>query len=114
VRADPAFTGQILDNLVSNAVKYAPVNSTITVSVSREAGLGVVSVADQGPGIPPGKQDELYKKFSKIGNKPTGGEQSVGLGLSIVRQLVIMMGGEIQCISEPGNGARFLVKLPLL
>jgi signal transduction histidine kinase len=109
ISADGAFLQQIFDNLMSNAIKYSPIGSEISIKTWSEGDKSYLSISDQGPGIPNDKKDELYKKFSKIGNRPTGGEQSVGLGLSIVKQLVEMMGGEISCKSEPGKGSEFIV-----
>lgn len=113
VRADLAFTSQILDNLVSNAIKYSFPGTVIRVTVDAQNGFAYFRISDQGPGIPSDKMGELYKKFSKIGNKPTGGESSVGLGLSIVKQLVERMHGRIECESEPGVGTTFTVYFPL-
>lgn len=109
IAADGTFLQQIFDNLMSNAIKYSPIGSEIKVRTWTNDGKNYLSITDQGPGIPSDKKDEVYKKFSKIGNRPTGGEQSVGLGLSIVKQLVEMMGGEISCKSEPGVGSEFIV-----
>lgn len=114
VKADLAFTSQILDNLVSNAIKYSDPGTNIRVEVDEHEGFAYFRISDQGPGIPPDKMGELYKKFSKIGNKPTGGESSVGLGLSIVKQLVEKMHGRIECESEPGVGTTFTVFFQLV
>lgn len=113
VLADPTFTGQVLDNVLSNAIKYAPIGSEITVQLHRNEKEGGVTITDEGPGIPEDKMNELYKKFCKIGSIPTGGEVSTGLGLSIVKQLLNMMGGDIRCESRPGEGASFTVVLPV-
>lgn len=114
VRADISFTSQILDNLVSNAIKYSPPGTKITVTVDQMDEYAYFKISDQGPGIPDDKKSELYKKFSKIGNKPTGGESSVGLGLSIVKQLIEKMGGRIECDSVMGQGTTFTVYFPLI
>lgn len=113
VMSDPALTSQVLDNLLSNAIKYSPKGSIVTLRVGKNNGRGFVSIADQGPGISKENQEKLYRKFSRIGTTPTGGEVSIGLGLSIVKQLLDMMNGEIKCESELGKGTEFTVYLPL-
>lgn len=113
INADSRLTSQILDNIISNAIKYSPAESVITIESGIDSTKGYFSVRDQGVGIPKEKQSDLFQKFSKIGTKPTGGEVSVGLGLSIVKKLLDMMEGEIFCMSEAGSGATFIVKLPL-
>jgi signal transduction histidine kinase len=72
----------------------------------------MLSVADQGPGISLDDQAKLYQKFQKLSNKPTGGESSTGLGLSIVKRLIERMGGKIECESSEGAGATFTIELP--
>ncbi|SMO69149.1 sensor histidine kinase [Gracilimonas mengyeensis] len=113
ILADLSLTEQVLDNLISNAIKYSPLSSSIKIIVGKNGEFGTVTVQDQGPGITKADQKKLYQKFSQINTKPTGNEVSTGLGLSIVKQLVEIMDGDIWCESEPGNGAAFTVKLPL-
>ncbi|MEX0660145.1 MAG: ATP-binding protein [Balneolaceae bacterium] len=113
VLADPSLIVQVLDNIISNAVKYSFEGSEITISIDRKTGAGMVTVKDQGAGISKENQKKLYSKFSQIGTKPTGGEVSIGLGLSIVKKLLIMMNGEIHCDSELGHGTAFTISLPL-
>lgn len=114
VIADSSLFSQILDNLLSNAIKYSPLGSTITIKTGMQKNKGLVAVTDQGPGISEEKQSQLYRKFSRVGNTPTGGEVSTGLGLSIVKQLVEMMDGSIECDSSPGKGTTFTVYMPLV
>ena len=113
VFGDVSLTAQVLDNLISNAVKYSPFGSVITIQFEALDGYGAVTVIDQGPGIPAGKQHELFRKFSKIGSKPTGGEVSTGLGLSIVKKLARMMGGDVEYLPEVTAGAAFRFILPI-
>tara|TARA_R100001143_G_scaffold63597_1_gene73272 strand:+ start:13622 stop:16780 length:3159 start_codon:yes stop_codon:yes gene_type:complete len=110
--SDPLLTSQIIENLLSNAIKYSPFGSEITIGIQAVDSRGEIYVRDEGPGIPKDKQDQLFKKFSKIGSKPTGDEVSIGLGLSIVKQLAEMMNGEVRCESESGIGSTFYVNLP--
>ena len=73
----------------------------------------LVTVREQGPGINAEDQKKLFQKFTRLTARPTGGEGSTGLGLSIVKRLVDAMGGNIQCQSTPGDGAVFIVRLPI-
>lgn len=111
--ADPSLSAQVLDNLISNAVKYSPHGSNIQVSIQQKNKHGSITVKDQGPGISEEDQKKLFKKFTRLSTKSTGGEISTGLGLSIVKQLVEMMDGKVTCESKPGQGAAFSFTLPL-
>ena len=112
VRADRGASVQVLDNLISNALKYSPPGSRIHVNVGQNNGYGIVEVRDQGPGISAADQKRLFRKFTRLSAKPTGGESSNGLGLCIVKRLVENMGGEVECRSEPGSGSTFVVRFP--
>lgn len=111
--ADRSALNQVLDNLISNALKYSPADSTITVDVEPgPSGKLMLRVRDQGPGITAAEMPRLFQKYACLSARPTGGEQSTGLGLAIVKQLVIAMGGTVRCESAPGGGAVFVVELP--
>jgi len=111
--ADRSALRQVLNNLVSNAVKYSPYDRKITVEVDAGAEKKlVIRVRDQGPGITPDEMPRLFQKYVCLSARPTGGEQSTGLGLAIVKQLVTAMGGTVRCESTPGEGAVFIVELP--
>ena len=103
---------RILDNLISNAIKYSPKNSSVIISTKQKNGNILISVRDQGPGISPAEQQKLFKKFSKLSNKPTGNESSTGLGLYIVKKICSTMNGSVRCESEAGCGSTFIVELP--
>ena len=116
VQADAAATTQILDNLVSNAIKFSPASRPVVVRVV--AGNGKpdtehisVEVQDAGPGLSEEDQRRLYGRFAKLSATPTGGESSSGLGLAIVRQLADAIGGELVCRSKLGEGATFSLSL---
>ncbi len=109
---DPARARQVLDNLISNAVKFSPPGAHITVRVERLLSDWRVSIADQGPGIQPQERQLLFQKFSRLSTKPTGGEKSTGLGLIIARQLIEAHGGRLGVDSEPGRGATFWFTVP--
>jgi two-component system sensor histidine kinase/response regulator len=110
---DAAKMQQVVDNLLSNAVKYSPPGSTITVeflSAEKQCSFGV---KDQGPGIPEGERDKLFKDFGRLSVKPTGGEKSTGLGLAICRKIVEAHHGTIVAENLPHGGCEFRVALPL-
>ena len=110
--ADPRRLRQVMDNLISNAVKFSPPGSTVRVMVEREEVGWRLSVADQGPGITPEDRRKLFQDFARLSARPTGGEQSIGLGLAITRRVVEAHGGQLGVDSEPGQGATFWVWLP--
>jgi signal transduction histidine kinase len=112
IRADRSASIQILDNLVSNAIKFSPPGSTVQITARKEFGFGRVSVTDQGPGISEEDQKKLFRKFTRLSARPTAGESSNGLGLSIVKRLAESMSGNISCTSALGQGATFTLRLP--
>jgi signal transduction histidine kinase/Tfp pilus assembly protein PilF len=103
---------RLLDNLISNAIKFSPPGKNIIVKAETEEQVIKLSVSDQGPGFSKEDKKDLFKKFKRLSALPTGGESSTGLGLAIVKQLVDQLGGEITLISEPASGATFEVVLP--
>ncbi|WP_343612594.1 HAMP domain-containing sensor histidine kinase [Novosphingobium sp.] len=100
---------QILLNLVGNAIRYSPENSTIIVDLSRDEGFARVAIADQGPGLSPEDQPRVFEKFERLGRSGDGGS---GLGLYISRRLARAMGGELSVVSVKGEGACFLLDVP--
>ncbi|WP_316415437.1 sensor histidine kinase [Mesoterricola silvestris] len=109
-RADPMRLGQLLENLVSNAVKFGPPDSEVRVEARLEGEVLAFAVADQGPGI--GGQD-LPRVFERFFRAPaTRAVPGTGLGLSIVKHLAVLMGGEVDVASELGHGATFTFRLP--
>lgn len=111
-RIDPARLSQVFDNLISNAVKFSHPDTTITISAKSTPSSVVISVRDQGQGIPYSEIPHLFEKFAKISVKATGGEKSTGLGLNIVKQIVAAHGGTVDVESEVGKGSVFRVNLP--
>jgi len=116
VYADEQALQQVLDNLVSNAIKYSPHSKTVFVRVKSSPEAVRVEVQDEGPGISAEDMQKLFGKFARLSAQPTGGEHSTGLGLSIVKKLVEAMQGRVWCESEVGDGLRtgatFIVELP--
>jgi signal transduction histidine kinase len=113
VHTDAAGTLQILDNLISNAVKYSPPNTTVYVHLVPEQDSAFVMVRDEGPGISEEDQKKLFQKYSRLTARPTAGESSTGLGLSIAKRLAQVLGGDILCRSALGAGTTFSLRLPL-
>ena len=103
-----------LRNLIDNAIRYSPEDTTVGVGLRERDGLVQISVTDQGPGIAPDEQDRIFERFYRIDaarSRHTGG---TGLGLSIVKHVVANHGGEITLWSQPGQGSTFTVRLPML
>jgi signal transduction histidine kinase len=113
VPTDSAAILQILDNLISNAVKYSPHNTTVHVHLMPEKDHALVLVRDEGPGISDEDQKKLFQKYCRLSARPTGGESSTGLGLSIAKRLAQVLGGDILCRSALGAGTTFTLRLPL-
>jgi PAS domain S-box-containing protein len=112
VVADVNLATGILANLLSNALKYSPAGSPVALDVFADGDRVVTTVADQGPGIPPGDRERIFEKFTRLGDHLTRPQQGVGLGLYIARRSLDEMGGEIWCDETPGGGARFGFSLP--
>ena len=104
---DNMMVRQILENLVSNAIKFSPLGHRVTLKVEERDGKAIVEVKDQGPGFTEHDKELMYAKFQRLSAIPTDGESSLGLGLSIVKKYTEQMNGEISLISERGNGACF-------
>ncbi len=109
-RVDANIMLQVLENLVSNAVKYSPPGKNIFVRLVHSADSVRCEVQDEGPGLSAEDQKKLFGKFARLSAKPTGGEHSTGLGLSIVKKMVEAMNGRVWCESELGKGATFTVE----
>jgi two-component system, sensor histidine kinase and response regulator len=103
---------QVISNLVSNAIKFSPPETTVYLRTQRCGDLTRVYVCDEGPGIAPEDQGKLFREFGKGKARPTGGEASHGLGLWIVQQIVQLMGGQAGVESQIGQGARFWIEIP--
>jgi two-component system, sensor histidine kinase and response regulator len=112
VLADPARFAQALGNLISNAIKYSPFNSTVRIWTTQENGQVYVCVADEGPGIPADERDKLFTQFGTLSTRPTDGESSTGLGLWIVRHVINLQGGEAGVECPPEGGSVFWVQMP--
>jgi len=105
---------QVLNNLISNGIKFSHPGTTVEVVTSKREKEVVVSVRDEGQGIPADEIDKLFIPFENLSVKSTGGEQSTGLGLAIVKRIVEGHGGRIWVQSERGIGSNFSFSLPLV
>ena len=112
VIADTQRLVQVLGNLVSNAIKYSPYDSEVTIVTTSQDGCGVIMVADAGPGILTEERDRLFQEFGRLSTRPTGGESSSGLGLWIVKQLIEAQNGTVGADFPKAGGSRFWVALP--
>jgi signal transduction histidine kinase len=115
VYSDALYIRNILDNLVSNAIKFTPPGPPehkVTMRLDKMAGGYCIEVEDEGPGFTEEDKVRMFHRFTKLSAAPTRGENSTGLGLSIVKRLVGSLGGRIQLESELGHGALFRIVLP--
>jgi two-component system sensor histidine kinase/response regulator len=110
---DSSKIGQVLNNLLGNAIKFSPPGSTITVEQEFTTRQCAITIQDQGPGIPERERDKLFKDYSRTSVKPTGGETSTGLGLSICHKIMVAHGGAIRTENLPGGGAKFRITFPV-
>lgn len=104
---------QVLNNLISNAIKYSYPDTTIHIEVARQGNFVVTKVIDQGQGIPEDEMPYIFKAFQRASVKPTAGEKSTGLGLAITKRIVEGHQGEIGVESQVGKGSTFYFKLPI-
>ncbi len=115
VSVDPGQAGQIITNLVGNAIKYTPEGGKISVDVASEGSDAVIRVKDTGPGIPPDGLASLFAPYQRLPGEQVKTIQGTGLGLTIVKAMVQANGGSVIAESEgmPGRGSTFVVRLPI-
>jgi signal transduction histidine kinase len=111
VKSDFELLYQVLENLLTNAIKFSPVGKTIYLRTSASPGKFHFEIQDEGPGFTKDDKNKLYSNFAKLSAKPTGNEHSTGLGLSIVKKLCDILEAEIKLESEPGKGAKFIITI---
>ena len=112
VLADRSALAQVLDNLLSNAIKFSAYDKQINITVRPIVTGAECLIRDQGPGFSAEDKTRMFRRYGRLSARPTGGEPSTGLGLSIVKKLVHAMNGELTCESSSGEGATFSVRLP--
>ncbi|HPM30396.1 MAG TPA: tetratricopeptide repeat-containing sensor histidine kinase [Chryseolinea sp.] len=113
VFTDKILVKRILQNLTSNALKFSPAQKVVTLKAQCDGTQVTFEVIDQGPGFTEMDRQKIYGKFQKLSARPTGGESSNGLGLATVSMLVKKLQGSIELNSTPGEGAAFIVRIPL-
>jgi PAS domain S-box-containing protein len=115
IESDDNILNRILDNLMSNAIKFSPKGKNIYLSglLNKENRTVEITVKDEGQGFSPEDQEKAFKRFQKLSARPTAGENSTGLGLAIVKRFTTMLGGKIILTSESQKGAEFKIILPL-
>jgi signal transduction histidine kinase len=109
---EKTFLLRILDNLVTNAIKFSKPGKKIRIGLEADAKGATISVEDEGPGLSAEDHAKLFKKFQRLSARPTAGETSTGLGLAIVHALVMRLRGDIHATSKPGEGTTFYVWIP--
>jgi two-component system sensor histidine kinase EvgS len=111
VSGDARALHQVVDNLISNAIKFSPLNSRIVLRVRRWNEFVRLEIEDEGPGVAAEEKERIFAKYVRGSARPTAGEKSTGLGLAIVRQLITAMNGRVWCDPAPGKGTIFVVVL---
>lgn len=112
INSDKVYLSRILDNLISNAIKFSDPGNPVILKVGRAEGYTFISVKDFGQGFTEEDKQNIYKKFTKLSAQPTAGESSNGLGLAIVKTLVDRLDAEIELETEIDKGSEFVVKFP--
>jgi two-component system sensor histidine kinase/response regulator len=105
--------GQAIDNLITNAIKFAPIGSNVYLSLRQNGELIDFSVTDEGPGIPREEQHLLFSEFHRLSIRPTAGETSTGLGLAIAKKIIEAHNGMIEFETQEGMGSTFSLILPV-
>jgi signal transduction histidine kinase len=114
LNCDPDRLREAVDNLLSNAIKYSPNGGRIELSMSGDKEFTVILVKDEGAGLSQEDLGRLFGRFQRLSAKPTAGESSTGLGLSIVKRIVELHGGTVAAESDgPGRGSTFMIRLPM-
>ena len=112
VRIDSLKLMQVINNLISNAIKFTPDNGVIEVDIRDQQHTVLIIISDNGIGIPTEMQPYLFDRFTKARRRGLRGEEPVGLGMSIIKTLIELHGGKITFESEEGIGSRFFIEIP--
>ncbi len=113
ILADELRLLQVLDNLIGNAIKFSPAKTHVVISTSADNEQILCEVADEGPGLSLQDQAHLFQPYQSLSNKPTGNEQSTGLGLAICKELIALHQGDIGARNNPEGGATFWIRVPI-
>ena len=108
---DKKLMSRVLDNLISNAVKFSPSNTKIKIAIESDSDALHFHVEDEGPGIPENEFDKLFKEFGRTSNQPTAGESTSGIGLFVTNRIIQRHGGTISVENRSPKGTRFTVTL---
>lgn len=111
--SDKNYISRVMENLLSNALKFSEPGKEVNIRITSEDNKVKIAVQDQGPGLNDDDLKNLYQKFRKLTPRPTGGESSQGLGLSIVKILSECLGGDVVCDSTVGAGSTFTVTISI-
>jgi two-component system sensor histidine kinase KdpD len=112
VQADAGLLDRVLGNIAENAVRYQPADSPVTVRASRVADRVEIRVTDNGVGVPPDEQEQIFRPFQRHGDAPAGDGRGLGLGLAVARGLTEAMGGRVTAEPTPGGGLTLVITLP--
>lgn len=113
IRVDPVRLEQVISNLLTNAIRHTPSGSGISVTIKKDEGGLVISVADAGEGIAPEDLPHVFERFYRSGSSRSRSEGGTGLGLAIVKQMVEAHGGKVWVESKIGKGSIFSISLPV-
>lgn len=114
VNADQYRIQQVIENFVSNAIKFSEKGSKAVIRTRAEPEAAVVEVSDTGPGLTEEDMQKLFIKYARLSNKPTGGEKSSGLGLAICKNIIALHNGKIGARNNPDKGSTFWFQLPIM
>ena len=112
--ADDVRIGEVLTNLVDNAVKFSDDSTMIKIEVRRALNEVIISVTDEGIGIPPELHEKVFERFFQGNGRKTSRRKGTGLGLAICRGIIEAHGGKIWVESKPGRGSKFSFSLPVV
>jgi signal transduction histidine kinase len=110
VLGEATYFRQVIENLISNALKFSEAGNSINITIEEKGRFKQIRIRDFGPGIPTDEEPRLFKRFSKLSTRPTAGESSSGLGLSLVKQYMGLMDGRVWYERPAGGGAAFVVE----
>lgn len=114
IQADSQQLQHVVNNLISNAIKYTPYNGEVALTAWHESGEAIIQVKDSGLGMTSDDISQAFQEFRQLSARPTGGESSTGLGLFIVKKIIELHGGSVSIFSEgKDKGTTFTVKLPM-
>lgn len=110
ISADEIYLKQVIENLMSNALKFSNKGSSIRINISKDNDKAILEIRDEGPGISKDDMKKMFGKFQRLTARPTAGEDSTGLGLSIVKKYMNEMNGSVRCESKLGKGTKFFIE----